>query len=127
MEDLAAVLTLPVLRSVVEVSEGDAIAMQALEKAIRADERAKGAHERMDRFEETTAQAFRDATSAQAATALAVTDLRVDVGKINARVGMAAAVGSLIGGGAIAVLVGVIGHPATKSSVAALQALLSVF
>lgn len=108
------------------MSEGtDAIAMQALEKAIRADEVAKGAHQRMDRFEETTAQAFRDATSAQAATALAVTDLRVDVGKINARVGMAAAVGSLIGGGAIAVLVGVVGHaPAAKTGMAALHSLL---
>ena len=65
-----------------------------MEQAIRADERARSAHERLDRHDGVLAKIQED-----------IEFLRDAVPKLNAKVAIAAGVASLIGSAAVAITV----------------------
>lgn len=71
------------------------------ERVIRADERAKEAHRRLDRHDEDLHQIGQRFAVVEAGVAA----LNIAVAKLNTKVAMAATIGSLIGGGAIAIIV----------------------
>lgn len=74
------------------------------ERIIRADERAHEAHRRLDRHDDV----FQQVSERIAAVEEGVNGLKIQVAKLNTKVATAAAVGSLLGGGVIAVLVAVL-------------------
>lgn len=74
------------------------------ERVIRADERAQEAHRRLDRHDDS----FEQFASELAGVRVEMNALTVSVAKLNVKVALAAAIGSLFGGGAIAVLVAVV-------------------
>lgn len=76
------------------------------ERIIRTDERAQEAHRRLDAHDNV----FEKLNERIGNVEKGVNQLRVQVEKLNTKVAVAAAIGSLLGGGAIAVLVTVI-HP----------------
>lgn len=65
-----------------------------MEQAIRADERAKSAHERLDRHDSVLAKIQED-----------ISFLRDAVTKLNAKVAIAAGLASLLGSGIVALAV----------------------
>lgn len=85
-------------------SETDMREDGVFERVIRADERAQEAHRRLDRHDD----AFAQVGGRIAGIEVAVNALSIQVAKLNTKVAVAAGLGSLIGGGAIAVLVAVL-------------------
>lgn len=71
------------------------------ERIIRTDEKAIAAHDRLDRHDD----AIEQIGSRIGAVEAGVNELKVSVSSLYVKVSIGAALGSLIGGGAIAVLV----------------------
>lgn len=86
-------------------SVSDQLLQHAIEQAIRADEKARSAHERLDRTDDAMTEFSRELGVVREA----VSELKVAIGKINARVGFAAALGGLVGSGVIAALLKFVG------------------
>lgn len=78
----------------------------ALEQAIRADERAKGAHERLDRNDTALAELRSELGHLRDGVA----SIRVAVGKLNVKVALAAAIASMIGSGIVGLIVVLLGR-----------------
>lgn len=74
------------------------------EAIIRADERASEAHRRLDRMDELIGEIG----ARIGAVERAVNKANIQLAQLNVKVGLAAAVGSLVGGGIIAALVSVL-------------------